>query len=82
MEDLMDAYDLQYVGDGKETHSQSGQLCLSVIDLVFATIELAPHVQAVRLDDPAHATTSDHEALWWGVTTVVALEEYDAPTRG
>jgi hypothetical protein len=82
LEDLMDVHDLRYVGDGQETHSQSGQLHLSVINLVFATMELAPHVQAVRLDDPAHVTTSDHEALWWGVTTVVAPEEYDAPTWG
>jgi hypothetical protein len=82
LEDLMDVHDLQYVGDGQETHSQSGQLHLSIIDLVFATMELVPHVQVVRLDDPAHATTLDHEALWWGVTMVVAPEEYDAPTRG
>jgi hypothetical protein len=60
----MDAHDLQYVGDGKETHSQSGQLCLSIIDLIFATMELAPHMQVVRLDDPVYATTSDYEALW------------------
>jgi hypothetical protein len=73
---------MQYVGDGKETHSQSGQLYLSVIDLIFATMELVPYVQAVRLDNPAHATTSDHEALWWGVTMVVAPEEYDTPTQG
>jgi hypothetical protein len=78
----MDIHDLQYVGNGKETHSQSRQLRLSVIDLVFATIELAPYVQAVRLDNPVHATTLDHEALWWGVTMVVAPEEYDTPTRG
>jgi hypothetical protein len=45
-------------------------------------MELAPHVQVVRLDNPVHVTTSDHEALSWGVTTVVAPEEYDTPTRG
>jgi hypothetical protein len=45
-------------------------------------MELVPHMQAVRLDNPAHITTLDHEALWWGVTMVVALEEYDTPTQG
>jgi hypothetical protein len=82
MEDLIDTHNLRYVGDGLETHSQSGQLHLSIINLIFATMELVPHVQAKRLDDPAHVTTSDHEALWWEVTTVVAPEEYDTPTRG
>jgi hypothetical protein len=78
----MHTYDLWYVGNRLETHLQSGQLKLSVIDLIFATMELACHVQAKRLDNPGYVTSSDHEALWWGVTMVVALEEYDTPTRG
>jgi hypothetical protein len=82
LEDLMDTHDLRYVGDGLEAHSQSRQLHLSIINLVFATMELAPHVRVKRLDDPAYVTTSDYEALWWEVTMVVAPEEYDAPTRG
>jgi endonuclease/exonuclease/phosphatase family metal-dependent hydrolase len=64
LEGLMDEYDLRYVGDGKETHWQTGQHRHSAIDIVFATMELEPHTTASRLDDPAHTTISDHEAIW------------------
>jgi hypothetical protein len=64
LEGLIDEHDLLYVGDGKATHWQTGQLRHSVIDMVFSTMELEPHVTASRLDDPAHATSSDHAAIW------------------
>jgi hypothetical protein len=82
LEDLMDAHDLRYVGDGKDMHWQSGQQCYSVLDLVFATMELALHIHAAWLDDPAHATTSDHAAVWWSVTTGTQPTGSQPPTHG
>jgi hypothetical protein len=68
LEDLIDVHDLRYVGDGKDIHWQSGQQCYSILNLVFVTMELAPHIYVAQLDDPAHMTTSDHIAVWWSVT--------------
>jgi hypothetical protein len=82
LEELMDSYDLRYVGDGQETHWQSGQLRHSVIDLVMATMELEEHTTCVRVDDPAHATPSDHEALWWEVRTESEPQDPAYTSRG
>jgi endonuclease/exonuclease/phosphatase family metal-dependent hydrolase len=75
LEGLMDDYDLRYVGDGQETHRQTGQQQHSVLDMVFTTMELQPHTMACRLDDPAYATLSDHEVMWWVVDTGCQTEE-------
>jgi hypothetical protein len=63
-------------------HWQTGQLHHSVIDMVFSTMELEPHMTACRLDDPAHATSSDHEAIWWTVDTGTQTADPQLITRG
>jgi hypothetical protein len=50
--------------------------------MVFATMELEPHRTASRLDDPTHATISDHEVIWWVVDTGIQSEEPNCITRG
>jgi hypothetical protein len=50
--------------------------------MVFTTIELEPHTTARRLDDPAHATLLDYEAIWWVVDTGRQTEEPNLVTRG
>jgi hypothetical protein len=82
LEGLMDDHDLRYVGDGQETHRQTGQQRHSVLDMVFTTMELEPHTTACKLDDPAHATLSDHEAIWWVVDTGRQTDEPNLITRG
>jgi hypothetical protein len=78
----MDEHNLWYVGDGKTTHWQTGQRRHSILDLVFPTMELEPHVTASRLDDPAHATASDHAAIWWMGNMGVQPTESQPITRG
>jgi hypothetical protein len=78
----MDEHDLRYIRDGQETHWQTGQQQHSVINMVFATMELEPHTMAHRLDDPAHATLSDHEAIWWVMDTGLQTEEPNLITHG
>jgi hypothetical protein len=82
LEDLMDNHDLRYVGDGKATHWQTGQLHHSILNMVFLTIELEPHVKASRVDDPAHATSSDHEAIWCMVDMGTQTADPQLITRG
>jgi hypothetical protein len=50
--------------------------------MVFETMELEPLTTASRLDDPAHTTISDHEAIWWVVDTGMQAEEPNFITRG
>jgi hypothetical protein len=45
-------------------------------------MELEPYTMACRLDDPAHITLSDHEAIWWVVDTGRQTEETNLITRG
>jgi hypothetical protein len=63
----MDTHNLWYVSNRKATYWQTRQLRHSILDMVFSTMELQPHVKASRVDNPAHATSSDHEAIWWTV---------------
>jgi hypothetical protein len=60
LEELMDRHDVRYVGDIQAMHCQTGQQRHSVIDLVIATAEVAPHTRASRVHDPHHATSSDY----------------------
>jgi hypothetical protein len=45
-------------------------------------MELEEHTTCVRVDDPAHATPSDHEALWWEVQTGSEPQDPAYTSRG